>query len=369
MMVRLVKGAYWDTEIKRAQERGLDDYPVFTRKAMTDLNYVACARQLLALRPRHLPAIRHPQRADGRDRARTGRRRRADFEFQRLHGMGEALYAQLERGPPRASPAAPMRRSAATAICWPIWCGGCWRTAPTRPSWRSPPTRPCRWRRCCGVRPTSSARAANARHPNIPLPRDLYRPQRIEFARHRIRRARGAEPAARGDRRRDQPATRKRRRCDAGTSRTRAIVSRARGIQGRGAERRPQTRARHPGTGRRPAGATRARISSRCCNAKAARRWTTRFRKCARPSISAAIMPRRAANCSATARPCRGRPARATCCGLRGRGVFVAISPWNFPLAIFLGQVTAALMAGNAVVAKPAEQTPLIAARGRAPAA
>ena len=45
MMVRLVKGAYWDTEIKRAQERGLDDYPVFTRKAMTDLNYVACAQQ------------------------------------------------------------------------------------------------------------------------------------------------------------------------------------------------------------------------------------------------------------------------------------------------------------------------------------
>ena len=47
MMVRLVKGAYWDTEIKRAQERGLDDYPVFTRKAMTDLNYIACAEQLL----------------------------------------------------------------------------------------------------------------------------------------------------------------------------------------------------------------------------------------------------------------------------------------------------------------------------------
>ena len=55
MMVRLVKGAYWDTEIKRAQERGLDGYPVFTRKAMTDLNYVACARQLLGLRPRIFP--------------------------------------------------------------------------------------------------------------------------------------------------------------------------------------------------------------------------------------------------------------------------------------------------------------------------
>src|SRR6202011_3555470 len=55
LMVRLVKGAYWDTEIKRAQERGLDGYPVFTRKAMTDLNYVACAQKLLALRPRICP--------------------------------------------------------------------------------------------------------------------------------------------------------------------------------------------------------------------------------------------------------------------------------------------------------------------------
>src|SRR5207302_11045352 len=55
MMVRLVKGAYWDTEIKRAQERGLDGYPVFTRKAMTDLNYIACAQKLLALRPRIFP--------------------------------------------------------------------------------------------------------------------------------------------------------------------------------------------------------------------------------------------------------------------------------------------------------------------------
>src|SRR5712675_2763375 len=55
MMVRLVKGAYWDTEIKGAQERGLDGYPVFTRKAMTDLNYIACAQQLLSLRPRIFP--------------------------------------------------------------------------------------------------------------------------------------------------------------------------------------------------------------------------------------------------------------------------------------------------------------------------
>ena len=77
LMVRLVKGAYWDTEVKRAQERGLDDYPVFTRKAMTDLNYIACAEKLLAPRPRLYPAIRHPQRAhrrlDHRARAAASR--------------------------------------------------------------------------------------------------------------------------------------------------------------------------------------------------------------------------------------------------------------------------------------------------------
>ena len=60
LTVRLVKGAYWDTEIKRAQERGLADYPVFTRKAMTDLCYLACVRKLLALPPPALPAVRHP---------------------------------------------------------------------------------------------------------------------------------------------------------------------------------------------------------------------------------------------------------------------------------------------------------------------
>ena len=60
LTVRLVKGAYWDTEIKRAQERGLADYPVFTRKAMTDLCYMACVKRLLAAREAHFSAIRHP---------------------------------------------------------------------------------------------------------------------------------------------------------------------------------------------------------------------------------------------------------------------------------------------------------------------
>ena len=102
LMVRLVKGAYWDTEVKRAQERGLADYPVFTRKAMTDLCYAACARRLLAARARLFPqfathnaltvasVIEDAGGVDG-------------YEFQRLHGMGEVLYETLSAELPNAA--------------------------------------------------------------------------------------------------------------------------------------------------------------------------------------------------------------------------------------------------------------------------
>src|SRR5215471_11289598 len=94
LMVRLVKGAYWDTEIKRAQERGLADYPVFTRKPMTDLCYLACMRKLLTARSRLYPQFATHnaltvacviEDANGT----------SGYEFQRLHGMGEALYEAL----------------------------------------------------------------------------------------------------------------------------------------------------------------------------------------------------------------------------------------------------------------------------------
>ncbi len=96
LMVRLVKGAYWDTEVKRAQERGLPDYPVFTRKAMTDLNYMACVTKLLAARP-HL----YPQFATHNALTVASVIEEAGgvegYEFQRLHGMGEALYEDADR--------------------------------------------------------------------------------------------------------------------------------------------------------------------------------------------------------------------------------------------------------------------------------
>src|SRR5260370_30314574 len=94
LMVRLVKGAYWDSEIKRAQERGLDGYPVYTRKVATDVSYLACASRLLghgaALYPQFATHNAHTVAAA---LEMAGNRR--EWEFQRLHGMGEALYEQI----------------------------------------------------------------------------------------------------------------------------------------------------------------------------------------------------------------------------------------------------------------------------------
>ena len=102
VMVRLVKGAYWDTEVKRAQERGLADYPVFSRKAMTDLCYMTCARKLLAARPLVYPQIatHNALTVASVIEAASGVE---GYEFQRLYGMGEALYEALLREEPHAA--------------------------------------------------------------------------------------------------------------------------------------------------------------------------------------------------------------------------------------------------------------------------
>ena len=95
LMVRLVKGAYWDTEIKAAQVGGLPDYPVFTRKVATDVSYLACARKLLAAPDVIYPAFAtHNANTIGQIKALAAGK---EFEFQRLHGMGEELYEELAR--------------------------------------------------------------------------------------------------------------------------------------------------------------------------------------------------------------------------------------------------------------------------------
>ncbi|MCZ6636722.1 MAG: proline dehydrogenase family protein, partial [Alphaproteobacteria bacterium] len=101
--VRLVKGAYWDTEIKLAQEAGLDGYPVYTRKSATDLSYIACARKLFAAGDAVYPQFASHNAhtvAAVIELAREAGVAKGGFEFQRLHGMGEALYGFMGRARP-----------------------------------------------------------------------------------------------------------------------------------------------------------------------------------------------------------------------------------------------------------------------------
>ena len=93
--MRLVKGAYWDSEIKRAQERGLAGYPVFTRKANTDVSYLACARELIGAGPSIYPQFATHNAQTVATIAELAAQAKRSFEFQRLHGMGEELYAQI----------------------------------------------------------------------------------------------------------------------------------------------------------------------------------------------------------------------------------------------------------------------------------
>src|ERR1700754_4291131 len=176
MMVRLVKGAYWDTEIKRAQERGLDDYPVFTRKAMTDLNYVACAQKLLALRPHIFPQFAtHNALTVATVLELAGGE--SGFEFQRLHGMGEALYTQLSEDHPKLAhrtyaPVGSHRDLLAYLVRRLLENGANSSFVALAANDAIPVETLLR-------RPAEIIGSAEkAMHPNIPLPREMFSPQR-----------------------------------------------------------------------------------------------------------------------------------------------------------------------------------------------
>jgi RHH-type proline utilization regulon transcriptional repressor/proline dehydrogenase/delta 1-pyrroline-5-carboxylate dehydrogenase len=384
MMVRLVKGAYWDTEIKRAQERGLDGYPVFTRKAMTDLNFIACARKLLALRPRLFPqfathnaiTVATVLELAGGDRG---------FEFQRLHGMGEALYARLLEDRPNLAcrtyaPVGSHRDLLAYLVRRLLENGANSSFVALAADEAVPAATLLR-------HPADIIGSSDqARHPNIPLPRDLFGAQRIN--------SRGIEFGERVAL--DQLL--------AGVAAAMTPVAAAPLIDGRAAAGIARALV-SPIDGTTRIGSVVDATPSQAEQAVAAARagfarWSTTpaelrahmLDKAAdlleqRAKHFIALLQReggktlddalselreavdfcryyaaqgRATLGEAEAMP--GPTGESNRLRLRGRGVFAAISPWNFPLAIFLGQVTAALMAGNSVVAKPAEQTPLIAA-------
>ena len=386
LMVRLVKGAYWDSEVKRSQERGLDGYPVYTRKVATDVSYLAAARRLLAAGSVFYPQFAtHNAHTVAAVLELAGVRR--DWEFQRLHGMGEALYDEIV-GPDRLdrpcrvyAPVGSHEELLAYLVRRLLENGANTSFVNRILDDRQPideivadPVA-----RLAGLAPKP--------HPRIPLPADLYLPAR--------RNSRGidlADPPALTVLRDDLAAAMRQPWHAApiigGIEHTGAAEpvldpSDRRRQVGTVVETGPQQldqalgRADHaaPGWDRRPAG-ERAMILDRAADlyeTHGAELMARVIREGGR-TIPAALSELREAidylrYYAARARADFAVPERLPGptgerneLALHGRGVFACISPWNFPLAIFTGQVAAALAAGNAVVAKPAEQTPLVAA-------
>ncbi|HET7672664.1 MAG TPA: L-glutamate gamma-semialdehyde dehydrogenase [Burkholderiales bacterium] len=349
--IRLVKGAYWDGEIKRAQQLGMADYPVFTRKAATDVSYVACATRLLdapdAIYPafathncRTVATILHL--AEGRD-----------FEFQKLVGMGDALYdALLAERKVRVRQYAPvgsftdllpylvrrmLENGANTSFVHQI----------------ADPDVPLE---ALVADPVAQLPEPYRPEERIPLPRNLY-PDRLNSV--------GLDLA-----RRDVLDTLQQKTSAAGglasirdTSRAELEDALAR------AAREFESWSNVAATER----AARLDTAAELLEGRMVELVSLIVREGGRTYADAVAEVREAADfCRYYALQARtvfsphilpGPAGERNELRLHGRGVFACISPWNFPLAIFTGQVAAALAAGNTVIAKPAEQTPRTGAR------
>ena len=375
IMVRLVKGAYWDSEIKLAQELGVKTFPVFTRKVNTDVSYMACAQMLLDRRDRIYPQFAtHNAHTCAAVAAMAGNDKDS-FEFQRLHGMGESLHQIVKQsegthcriyapvGAHRDLLAYLVRRLLENGANSSFVNQVVDSSIPAGEIARDPVT--------------EMQRLGDAiSSPSIRLPGDLFTPDRKNSRGYRIN-----EPAS------ILPLL-KAREAFADTTWTAGPM-----LAGSPAPRGPARDVLSPADASRVVGKVHEATPEEVADALDAaeegfRDWS------ARPAAERAEVLRRIADLYeehiAELTVITTREAgkmmfdgiaevREAVDFLRyyanegerldaeepgsARGIFVCISPWNFPLAITTGQIAAALVAGNAVLAKPAEQTPLIASR------
>jgi RHH-type proline utilization regulon transcriptional repressor/proline dehydrogenase/delta 1-pyrroline-5-carboxylate dehydrogenase len=386
LMVRLVKGAYWHTEIKRAQELGWSDYPVFTRKVSTDVSYLACARKLLQEDEAFYPCFAtHNAHTLAAVAEMAGNR--SDYEFQRLHGMGDALYDQVVskagKGgyPVRIYAPVGSHEDLLAYLVRRLLENGANTSFVNRIVDEKAPISdivadPLR----------EAERMHPLRHPQIPMPEALFGEGRQNSEGHDVTdpptllRLRDGMLAAEKD---DWSAA--------------PLVG---GAPVRGTPRpvySPADNARRVGEVTEADADTAKEALSRAVRAQSAWDDTPASERAAILERAADLYEQHGARLMAIcireagktlgdaiaelreavdflryyavrARMEFAEPERLPSptgeideISLHGRGVFLCISPWNFPLAIFTGQVSAALAAGNAVLAKPAEQTPLIA--------
>jgi len=382
LMMRLVKGAYWDGEIKRAQVQGRPDYPVWTTKAATDVNYLACARDMLdaedALYCQFATHNAFTAAAIAHMAAQRGVRA---YEFQRLHGMGEPLYAVEELGAP-VRVYAPvgghedllpylvrrlLENGANTSFVHAFLDDD---VAPEE----------------VAADPLARLEACPKPHPRLSKPPHIYGPSR-----------RNSEGV-------DLSVAAERARLSAAGEAWRTAPVAAASLTGAAFAPQPPAPRHAPGDRARLIGsaseATPELVALAAAQAHAAQPGWNRLGGPARAAILRAMgdglerekarfvallaleggrtlqdgvdevreavdfcryYAAEAERLFAGPAPLTGPVGETNTLELAGRGVFACISPWNFPLAIFLGQIAAALAAGNTVVAKPAEQTPLTA--------
>ena len=384
-MVRLVKGAYWDTEIKRAQVEGLAGYPVFTRKANTDLGYIVTAARLLANRDvifSQFATHNAHSMAAILEMAGVG----GGFEFQRLHGMGELLYKEAKAQHPelpRLRIYAPVgeHEDLLAYLVRRLLENGANSSFVNRFMDEDVAVDELARDPIADVE-----RAEQKSHAHIPLPADLYgagrknaagidladpaevEPLLAEMAGHYgqpIAAAPlvGGAPVAGAAEPVTNPAD---RRVEVG-----GVVNATAEVVDTALAKAADAQAAWDALG----GAARADIIAKAgdkMEAETARLMALCVAEAGKTIPDALAEVREAVDfCryyAAEARAQFGEAKRLpgptgedNRLSLHGRGVFTCIAPWNFPLAIFTGQVAAALAAGNAVAAKPAEQTPLIA--------
>jgi RHH-type proline utilization regulon transcriptional repressor/proline dehydrogenase/delta 1-pyrroline-5-carboxylate dehydrogenase len=386
LMIRLVKGAYWDSEIKRAQMEGLEGYPVYTRKVYTDISYLACARKLLAV-----PSLIYPQFATHNAHTLAAIYQLAgnnyypgQYEFQCLHGMGEPLYEQVVgkvadgklNRPCRIYAPVGTHETLLAYLVRRLLENGANTSFVNRIADTSLPIDELVADPVTAVEKLGASEGAiGLPHPKIPLPRELYGDNRVNSAgldmanEHRLASLSSAllssaaqpclaEPMIDGE---------------AGAGELRDILNPA-----APGDRVGQVR---EATEQEVSMALDAAVNSGPI-------WFA-----TPPQERAAILERAAQIMEGQMQQLLGilvREAGKTYnnaiaevreavdflyyyAGMvrddfdnethRPLGPVVCISPWNFPLAIFTGQIAAALAAGNSVLAKPAEQTPLIAAQ------
>jgi RHH-type proline utilization regulon transcriptional repressor/proline dehydrogenase/delta 1-pyrroline-5-carboxylate dehydrogenase len=386
LMLRLVKGAYWDSEIKRAQERGLDSYPVFTRKIATDVSYLACAQRMFAAGGAFYPQFAtHNAHTLAAIIELAGAR--TDWEFQRLHGMGEALYGEVVGAAKMNRPCrvyAPVgsHEDLLAYLVRRLLENGANTSFVNRIVDEKEPID-----EIVADPIAQLARLKVKPHPRIPVPGDLFQPVRRNSPGLDL-----ADPRALGELR-GGLAEALRRPWHAGpivggieltavgepvcdpSDRRRQVGTVANAPPEAVEEALARAVRAAPAWDQTPAD-SRAAALERAADFYERHRaelMALIIREGGR-TIPAALSEVREASdflryYAARARADFARPellpgptGERNELALHGRGVFACISPWNFPLAIFTGQIAAALAAGNAVIAKPAEQTPLVAA-------